>query len=247
MLPLIFTFLMFISTLVGGWFVIRNKKYLRRILGFTAGVILGVVAFDLLPEAFHIAEESNVDPMWPMIALVVGFLGFHIVEKLLLLHHHGESGRAKRRHPQVGVLSAVALGGHGLLDGIGIGLAFQIDAAFGVAISLAVIAHKFADGLNVASLMLLHQNSTRRTMIMVLVNSVLPIVGVVSTLFFTLPEEFMPLYLGSFTGFLLYIGASEILPHAHREKSDRQTIALTIIGAVLMFFVTRLLLEVHAH
>lgn len=247
MLAIFFTFLMFISTLVGGWFVIRNKGQLRHILGFTAGIILGVIAFDILPEMFEIIHELEVSPTAAMIALVIGFLGFHIIEKLVLMHHEHETQYGKHKHPRVGVLSALALGGHGLLDGIGIGLAFQVNVGFGIAVSLALVAHKFADGLNAASLMLLHKNSIRRTAYMVLINALLPIVGVLSTLFFALPEEYLPLYLGFFAGFLLYIGASDILPQAHDEKSDKLTIILTVLGIAAMFLVTRLVLDLHAH
>ena len=239
MLALLFTLLMFVSTLVGGWFAVRHKNRLRHILGFTAGIIMGVIAFDILPEMFEIINEFELDATGAMIALVLGFLGFHIIEKLVLLHHEHETQYGKHRHPQVGMLSSLALGGHSLLDGVGIGLAFQINAGVGVVVSLALVAHKFADGLNAASLMLLHKNSVRRTMQMVFINAVLPIVGALSTLFFVLPEQYLPLYLGFFAGFLLYIGASDILPEAHDEKSDRLTLVLTAAGIAVMFLATR--------
>ncbi|HTH72027.1 MAG TPA: ZIP family metal transporter, partial [Candidatus Pristimantibacillus sp.] len=219
MLAVAFTLCMFVSTLLGGWVAVRHAGKLRHILGFTAGIIMGVVAFDVLPEMFGIIHRLNLDPTWAMVALMIGFLGFHIAEKLLLIHHEHETQYGKHRHPQVGILSALALGGHGFLDGIGIGLAFQVNPSVGVAVSLALIAHKFADGLNAASLMLMHKNGVRRTMQLVVVNALLPIAGALSTLLFTLPEQYLPLYLGFFAGFLLYIGASDILPQAHDEKS----------------------------
>jgi zinc transporter ZupT len=245
MLAVFFTFCMFLSTLIGGWFAIRHIKQLRHILGFTAGIIMGVIAFDVLPEMFHIIYEFELNPTWPMVALMLGFLVFHIAEKLLLLHHEHETQYGKHRHPKVGMLSALAIGGHSLLDGVGIGLAFQVNATVGVAVSLALVAHKFADGLNAASLMLAHKNSVRRTVYMVLLNAVLPIIGVLSTLLFVVPEHYLPLYLGFFAGFLLYIGASDILPQAHDEKSDRLTILLTVLGVVGMFLATRFLAGLH--
>lgn len=240
MLAMFFTLCMFVSTLIGGLFAIRYKRHLRHILGFTAGIIMGVVAFDVLPEMFEILAEFKQEATWAMIALMAGFLGFHIIEKTLLIHHEHETQYGKHRHPQVGVLSALALGGHSFLDGIGIGLAFQVNAAIGVAVSVALVAHKFADGLNAASLMLVHKNSVKRTVRMVLLNAGLPILGVLTTLLFTIPGQYLPVYLGFFAGFLLYIGASDILPQAHDEKSDRFTILLTIAGVLCMFLATRL-------
>jgi ZIP family zinc transporter len=241
MLAVLFTTFLFISTLLGGWFALRHTKQLNHILGLTAGVILGVLAFDILPEIFEIIDDFNLDPTWPMVALVVGFLGFHVIEKLLLIHHEHETQYGKHRHPQVGILSSLALGGHSFLDGVGIGLAFQVNSLVGTSVAIALIGHKFADGLNAASLMLAHKNSVRRAAYMVTLNAFLPIVGALSTLLFEVPDRVLPYYLGFFAGFLLYIGASDILPQAHDEKSSKLTIALTIAGVAFMFGVTRFL------
>lgn len=248
MLAIIFTLFMFLAAVVGGLFAIKyHSKRFSHILGLTAGIILGVIAFDVLPEMFEIVHEFELNPTWAMVTLVAGFLLFHIAEKLLLIHHQHETQYGKHRHPQVGVLSALAIGAHSLLDGVGIGLAFQVNAAVGVAVSIALVAHRFADGLNTATLMLAHKNSSRRTLKLVLFNGALPLVGALSTLFFTPPEEFLAYYLAFFAGFLLYIGASDILPQAHDEKSDRKTIILTVVGVAIMFAITQLAGELHAH
>ena len=51
-----------ISTFLGGWFVLRNKQKIHKILGFTAGVLLGVVSFDVFPEISHIPPNLVVTP-----------------------------------------------------------------------------------------------------------------------------------------------------------------------------------------
>lgn len=248
MIAILLTLCMFVAAVAGGLFAIRyHGKRFNHILGFTAGIILGVITFDVLPEMFEIVHEFELDSMWVMVTLVVGFLGFHIAEKLLLIHHQHETQYGKHRHPKVGMLSALAIGGHSLLDGVGIGLAFQVNAAVGLTVAVALIAHRFADGLNTATLMLAHKNSAKRALQLVLFNGALPLVGAASTLFFTLPEEFLAYYLAFFAGFLLYIGASDILPQAHDEKSDRLTILLTIVGVAAIFLITQLAAEAHVH
>src|SRR6266568_3893137 len=170
----------FFSTLVGGLFGLRYRDHLNLIMGFTAGVLVGLVSFDLLPEIFRLVYTLHLDSTGPMLALMGGFLLFHIVEKSILIHFSHEEQYAVHQHPLVGVLSAVALTGHSFLDGVGIGLGFQVSAAVG-----------------------------------------------------------LPYYLGFFAGFLLYLGASDILPQAHSNKSTAFTLALTVLGVVFAFVVTR--------
>src|SRR3569833_634943 len=105
MIAILLSISTFFSTLLGGFTAVRYRNRLNNILGYTAGVILGVIAFDILPEAFKIVNEQHLSATMPMIALVVGFLLFHISEKTLLIHHSHETQYGKHRHPRVGLLS----------------------------------------------------------------------------------------------------------------------------------------------
>ncbi len=237
---ILFAVLAFISSFIGGLVGLKYKDRLHMILGFTAGVLLGVVAFEVFPEIMTLVNSTGTDSIVPMIALVVGFLAFHILEKVLLVHHEHEESYGHHKHPSVGIASALALSGHSFLDGVGIGLGFQLSPELGILIAIAVIAHDFSDGLNTISLALLHKNTSRKSMYLLLIDAIAPALGILSTQFFSLPESFLLLYLGFFAGFLLYIGASQILPEAHSEQSSLSTVGLTIAGTVFMYVVSRL-------
>ena len=239
MLPIALSLLTFVSTLAGGLLAFKNQDRLHRLLGYTAGVLLGVVAFDLLPEIFDNLRQLHNNPTAAMIALVCGFLLFHVVEKSILIHHSQEHDYEVHHHPDVGLASALALSGHSFLDGVGIGLGFQAGAGIGIAVAIAVIAHDFTDGLNTVSLMLVNRNHSRRALGLLLLDAGAPVVGALSTLLFHISTATLTVYLGFFAGFLLYIGASEILPEAHSKHSSYSTIALTIAGVIFMFVVTR--------
>jgi len=122
---------------------------------------------------------------------------------------------------------------------VAIGLAFQVNSSVGVNVAIAVVGHDFADGLNTMALMLTHGNSRRRSMLLLLLDAVAPLVGAASTLLFTLSDTGLLLYLGAFSGFLLYIGASDILPEAHANHPSRLTLVMTIAGTALMWILTR--------
>ncbi len=239
MIPILLSFATFISTSLGGLFSIRHKDRLHLIMGFTAGVLLGVVAFDLLPEIFEQVQSTGYNPTFAMIALVLGFLVFHILEKSIVIHHAHEDEYASHTHPQVGIASALALAGHSFMDGVGIGLAFQVNTTVGFTVALAVIAHDFTDGMNTVTLMLKNKNTTKEAKWFLLLTAAMPTLGVISTFFFHVSPVFLILYLGFFAGFLLYIGASDILPEAHSNHSSAKTILLTVLGTFLIFLITR--------
>jgi ZIP family zinc transporter len=175
-----------------------------------------------------------------MVALVAGFLVFHSLEKFVLVHHAHEGSYAEHRHPEAGVFSAAALIGHSFMDGLGIGLGFQVSQTVGLMVAVAVIAHDFCDGLNTVGVMLLHGNAPRRAMAMLVLDALAPVAGAASTLLVQVPPGAVQLYLGLFAGFLLYIGVSDILPEAHSRApagTGLRLIVLTGLGAMLMFAV----------
>src|ERR1035437_642854 len=170
-----------------------------------------------------------------MVALVLGFLIFHILEKSILIYHCHEEECLAHKHPQIGVASAIALAGHSFMDGVGIGLGFQVSPAIGLLVAIAVISHDFTDGMNTVTLMINNKNSDKKSKLFLLLVAITPVLGAISTLFFTVPAYFLTLYLGFFAGFLLYIGASDILPEAHSKHSSVKTICLTVLGTLLIF------------
>lgn len=236
---IVLSFLTFISTSLGGLVAIKNREKLHFIMSFTAGVLLGVCFFDILPEAFNIISENKLDITPFTIMIVLGFLAFHLVEKSVVIHHSHEEEYADHKHPTVGLVGAFGLTIHSFLDGVGIGLGFQINFQVGLIIALAVLAHDFSDGLNTVTIMLNHKNKTKRALSMLALNATVPILGTLSTFLFKIPVNFLIMYLGFFIGFLLYIGASDLLPEAHSKHSSWKMLGLTVLGAAFIFTVTR--------
>ncbi len=239
MQAIILSLFTFFSTLSGGLFALKNKDRLHYIMSLTAGVLIGVVFFDLMPEIFDLSKTNNLDVTQPLILLVVAFLFIHILEKFAIIHASHEEEYAVHRHPTVGLINASGLSFHSFLDGVGIGLGFQVNVHVGFIVALAVISHDFSDGLNTVTLMLSHKNTTRKAVILLFLDAIAPVLGAASTLLFSIPDRILVLYLGFFAGFLLYIGASDLLPEAHSKHSSYRLILLTIIGVLFIFLVTR--------
>lgn len=240
MQAIIFSLVALAFILLGGLFAIKFKSKIRAIMAFAAGVVLAVVFLDIFPELIEQVTEFSFEPVHVMLVVVGGFLLLHILEKTVLIHHAHECDYAKHCHPQVGVISSLALIGHSLLDGIAIGLGFQAGVGVGVLVAVAVIAHSFADGINDATVMLSNGNSDSRAKKVLVLHSLAPVVGAVLTLFFAASPAFITYYLAFFAGFLLYIGAGDILPEAHNGKSSYRLIGLTLLGVAFIFIITRL-------
>ncbi len=240
----------FLMTLIGGFVAQRTGDRRHLVLGFAAGLMLGVVAFDLLPEAMRAAPGELHGVPQALLMFAAGFLVIHIIERAVAIHrgHEGEYAehthahghRHERTGPQaqgIGLTAASALVGHSLMDGFAIGAAFQAGSTVGTVVAIAVVAHDFADGFNTYTITRMYGNNRRRALTLLGADALAPVTGAAITLLFTIPEQLLGLYLGFFAGFLLYLATSDILPEAHSPHPSRNTLLCTLVGVGFMWLV----------
>lgn len=228
----------FIATLFGGLIGIKFRTKLHLILGFTAGTMLAVVFFEVLPEIIELSTQLKVFLSLPMALILVGFMLLHILEKFVLLHHTNEDNYKAHTHPNLGVVASSALLLHSFFDGVGIGLAFKVSDSVGLLVALAIISHDFSDGINTVSLMLTHKNKLNKTFKMLIFASLAPVFGGFFTYFFNVSPMVLLAYFSLFAGSLLYISTSEILPEAHRQGSSIKVLLMTVLGITLIYCVS---------
>ncbi len=234
-LPLLLSIFTFLSTLLGGLLAIRFKNKLGLILGFSAGAVIGVVFFDLLPESFSLGENKfTVSTISSVV--VAGFLFYMLLDRLSVLHTHQHGNNNNHR----GKLGASSLSIHSFLDGVAIGVAFQVSIPIGILIAVAVIAHDFADGVNTVSVILKDGGENKLAYRWLFIDAAAPILGVVSTMLFKIPDTAFSILLAIFSGFFLYIGASDLLPESGEKHPGFSVTIMTILGVGLLYFATML-------
>ncbi|MEK7093456.1 MAG: ZIP family metal transporter [Patescibacteria group bacterium] len=232
---LIFAIGAFCATLLGGLFALRLKDRLHLILGLSAGAVIGVAFFELIPEAFELSGQTgDVRTVTALIAL--GFVAYLILDRFISLHSHtDDDGHARQRR---GIVGAGTLSFHSFLDGIGLGLAFQVSPAVGLVVALAVLAHDFSDGINTVNMILKSTGERAQAFRWLLVDALAPAAGVLATLFFTVSQTTLGYLLALFAGFFLYIGASDLLPESHHSHPVYWTTLSTILGVAVLYVVT---------
>src|SRR3954454_12425594 len=169
--------------MLGGVFALFRRDRLHLILGFSAGAVLGVALFDLLPEATDLAH-SRYSTATVTLFVAIGFFSFMFLNRILLLHpeDHDDDAAPRRSAP----FGAGSLSLHSFLDGVGIGLAFKVSTAVGAVVAAAVLAHDFSDGINTVTMILKNRGRSWRAARWLLLDAVAPVLGVTVTFFFTL-------------------------------------------------------------
>ncbi|MBV8592897.1 MAG: hypothetical protein JOZ27_01210 [Caulobacteraceae bacterium] len=217
------------ATLVGGGLALRYARRLHLLLGFSAGAVIGVALLDLLPEAMRLNAGGADRAAW---AIAAAFVAYLVVDRIVLIN--AGAGRGHRGH-----FGAASLTAHSLMDGIGIGLGFQVSTATGAVLAIAVLAHDLADGINTVNLSLAGGGPSRIARRWLIADALAPMAGISLSQLVRLRAGDLALAVAAFTGFFLYIGATELIPESHQRAPSAWTTATTVAGAAFIALVMR--------
>ena len=240
----------FCATYAGGLFALRLKDRLHLVLGFSAGAVVGVSFFDLIPESIALGQKFHA-PATLLACTAIGFLLYLVLDRMhfFLGHGHGEHGGheghegheghdhgSATSHPaHRGSFGAASLSAHSLLDGIAIGIAFQACASVGAVVTMAVLAHDFSDGINTTNIVLKNGGSRQQALRWLLADALAPGAGIGATYLFAIPPGTLGIALALFGGLFLYIGASDLIPESHHAHPKLLTTAMTLLGAAVIY------------
>jgi ZIP family zinc transporter len=221
------------ATMIGGLFAIALRDRLHLVLGFSAGAVIGLAFFDLMPEAIESAHLLDARGTLALSAL--GFFLYALLDRLV-----APKGHAGHDHARRGWLGAGSLSVHSFLDGFAIGVAFQASRAIGIVVAVAVLVHDFSDGLNTVNVVIKNGGDRKQALRWLVVDAVAPVAGAGISLLLPFPEDAISVILAVFSGFFLYIGASDLLPESHHAHPKMFTTFATFLGAATLFLVTRI-------
>jgi len=220
-----------LSAMLGGLLALKLKRHLPLALGFSSGAVIGVAFFDLLPESLELAGDYTMAAG----AAAAGFFLYAVIDRVAGHDHNCHE------QPHRGLVGAVSFSTHSLLDGLAMGLAFQVDTTTGFAVAAAILAHDFADGLNTVNVLTRHGASRRSALGWLMVVASAPVAGAVLSLFLTPQPQMLGLGLAACGGFFFYVGACDLFPASQRARPGLATLSATLSGAGLLF------LAMHAH
>ena len=227
-----------IATFMGGLLALRAKDRFHLVLGLSAGLLLGLVGFDLLPEIFEMNSSNLGGVKTISIALISGFLFLHFLEQFVGSHEPAESdyGHDHKHAVEIaGVVGAVAMAGHIFLDGVALALAFKVSTELGIAVFIAMIVHAFSDGLNTVALLIKTNQWREKGKYLLGLDAVARIGGAALGRSLTISDANLAIYLAACCGIVIDLATCHMLPEAHSQHPSRVTMVATLAGVVIMW------------
>ncbi len=234
-----------IATLLGIYLMRKKQEWaIKRshyVNSFAAGLILAIAFFHLIPEAVELSEIAA-----PVIFL--GFFLFYMMENFLVIH----SGSELHYHPNdpclshtssvTGVMAFSGLVLHSLIDGIIIGVGFELSTELGLLAAFAVISHEVPEGIT--SFALINETMPEKASLLSAIVAIATPIGALFSLLFiqNLSDDIIGILLGLAAGTFIYVAASDLIPHTHGNQNFRTLISF-LVGAILIILLS--LVKIH--
>lgn len=186
------------------------QRWLPRLTGFSAGVLLAAALLDLLPEA-----SAELEAQALFATVLAGLIGFFALERIALWRHD--------HHLDVGAVAGrlVLLGDafHNFVDGMLLAAAFLTAPAVGWAATLAVIAHEIPQEAGDFLLLRLAGYSKARALLYNTLSSLAAVAGGILG-YFLLEDAHaaLPYALALAAASFLYIAVADLMPFLHRQR-----------------------------
>jgi zinc and cadmium transporter len=230
------------------------SRMVRQLVSLSAGLLIATAVLHLIPEAF----ESGLDLHSLAWTLLIGLIGFFLLEKLAVLrhsHHHEGDGHAHHHghdREEAGPGGKLILIGdsiHNFADGVMIAAAFMIDIRLGWLTTVAIAAHEIPQEIGDFIVLLNAGYSRRRALFYNALSGLAAVGGGVAGYFLLAnTQDFLPHVLMLAAASFIYVALADLVPDLHRDSRHRGEwvgqFSMLLVGVAIVAGVTSTL---HAH
>jgi zinc transporter ZupT len=196
-----------------------------------------------LPEVLTLAPGAQISLDSLLLTGSFGFVYLFVLERVFSFFHLKKHTMTKiSLQPRIGLLATLEFCSHGFLEGLAIGLSFQLQLGLGIIVAIAVVSHDFCDGISTLTLMLNSGNSLKSSLRLLFVDAIAPVIGAILTLFVAIQQSFLIFSLSFLVGSFFYIGGGTLLPDAYKINRPKLTVLFFAIGFLLVLLFTKIII-----
>jgi ZIP family zinc transporter len=240
------------ATPLGGLLaVLVSRKRVFRVwafgLGLSAGVMVYLSMFDLLPEAMALTGQGTgllSVPLFFVLGLAVTWLADLVTHRWVghcnpddMECHLGETSLAGRDMKRVGLVAVVAITLHNFPEGIATFVTASADLKLGLQVAAAIALHNLPEGFCVAMPVLCATGRPRRALLLSLVAGLAEPLGAVIAWLFLAPlvtPDVLAWLFAAVAGIMVYVAVDELIPAGRRLSQSHECLTGMVAGMVLM-------------
>ena len=226
------------GTTIGGIIGIKFKntsnKFLSFILAFASGLMIAIVCFDLLPEAFGL---TNLPTAFLGIILGIALMIFCDIAVDKKFNVNTRFKGNKNTLLKTGIIVSIGLALHNFPEGLAIGSGFGASLKLGLSLAIAICLHDIPEGISMAVPMKNGGMETSKVIFYVVLSGITTGVGAFfGALIGGISQTIIAMCLAFAGGAMIYIVSGELIPESNKLYHGRMTAIGNILGLLIGIF-----------
>jgi ZIP family zinc transporter len=221
----------------------RFPKWVDLLQGLSAGMLLAVIFFGIMPEATEMLEKGfgQCQILITAVSMAAGALLLPGFEKILpVKHHHDFEDSHQHKPPSVIYIVLGAFGIHSLFELLAILVAGSSNPVLGWTLVLIIAIHNIPIGFIINTQLKAFGLPVKRVSLMVfgliMVQCLMAVIIYVVMLPFV-TQSLTGILLGMTSGMMLYLTFDELLPQIYKDEHQHAVNASIIAGLLGMYFI----------
>lgn len=204
-----------------------GQRFVGGTLGFSAGIMLAVLTFDLLPQAIETGGA-----VLGVAGLILGTLLIVVADRFIPHQHAFGTGR-KARLLRASLVIGVGIAMHNLPEGLAIGAGYVHQPGLGLAVAIAIGVHNVPEGLAMGlSLRIAGVSAIRVITATFLAGLPMGIGALLGGMLGTASPSVLALSLGFAAGAMLFTACDELIPSANELSNGHEAAFGTTAGLI---------------
>jgi len=239
---IIATLLGSVCTLLGASFVLlyskgKSRIFISSLVSYATGTLLGAAFLGMIPKALKLSSPLTISA-----TILIGILIFFLLEKSVIWRHCHEDNC--EIHTRAGTLILFGDAFHNFVDGVVIAAAFMADRSFGIATTVAVLAHEIPQEMGDFAILIESGYTRGKAFLYNFFSQATSLLGAVIAYFsLKTAEAAMPYILAVSAASFIYIALADLIPGLHRtiefKNSFIQLVLLLAGVGTIAFFVLK--------
>lgn len=212
---------------------IKNKDFLASLFEITAGIMTGVVCFDMIPECFYL---SNV--LFCVIGVVLGvFIIYRLddyVEKNMRYNKKNEYSKSL-------ILIIISMTFHNFIEGIAIGSSMVYSLKLGIVLLISIVLHDIPESMVVGIISKTNNKSNKKILFNSTISGLFTGFGaLVGAVIGKVNNIYISICLSIAAGAMLYVVACDLIPTSKKISKSKRVYIVYIVGILIGAIISKI-------
>lgn len=199
-----------------------SQKFIGGAMGFAGGLMLSVVAFDLIPEAMGKTGFWNV-----ILFYVIGIVIVYAIDRIT-------DGSASNSYSKVAFITSLGLMLHNFPEGVIMGCGFLAGKTLGLKMSIIIAIHDIPEGLAVTTPLMAAHKKPGKVLLYAFVTALPTALGaILGVSMGNISDKFLGMCLSIASGIMMYVVFGELIPESNNLGNNVVNTVSLLIGVTL--------------